>query len=93
MLRRVLTKLFADRQIAVDPGVVGYIVTRMERSYDAANRIVAALDQAALAENRAVTRRLAADVLAEIADGAQGTSGTKRPPLNDSGPARSPNGG
>ena len=49
LLRRVLTKLFADRQIEVDPGVIGYIATRMERSFAAASRIVAALDRAALA--------------------------------------------
>ena len=28
LLRRVLTKLFADRQLDVDPGVIGYIATR-----------------------------------------------------------------
>ena len=72
LLRRVLTKLFADRQLDVDPGVIGYIATRMERSFAAASRIVAALDRAALAGGRGVTRRLAAEVLGEIEDDAQG---------------------
>ena len=72
LLRRVLTKLFADRQLQVDPGVIGYIATRMERSFAAANRIVAALDHAALAAGTAVTRRLAAQVLGDHADETQG---------------------
>jgi len=64
LLRRMLTKLFADRQLAVDRAVVDYLVVRMERSLDAANRIVAALDRTALAEGRAITRPLAAAALA-----------------------------
>ena len=63
LLRRVLTKLFSDRQLAVDAAVVDYIVTRMERSLGAAGVIVEALDREALAEGRAITRRLAAAVL------------------------------
>ncbi|HET7716445.1 MAG TPA: DnaA/Hda family protein [Bauldia sp.] len=72
LLRRVLAKLFADRQVEVDPGVIAYVATRMERSFAAANRLVAALDKAALAGGRGVTRRLAAEVLGEITDDAQG---------------------
>ena len=61
----MLTKLFADRQLAVDPAVVEFIVTRMERSLEAANAIVEHLDREALAEGRPVTRQLAASVLGE----------------------------
>jgi chromosomal replication initiation ATPase DnaA len=63
LLRNVLIKLFADRQLAVDRVVVDYIVIRMERSLEAANRIVAELDRTALAEGRAITRPLAAAAL------------------------------
>lgn len=80
LLRRVLTKLFADRQLTVDPGVVSYIATRMERSFAAANRIVAALDKAALAGSRGVTRKLAAEVLGDIADDSQGDLWEAAPP-------------
>lgn len=72
LLRRVLAKLFADRQLDVDPAVIAYLATRMERSFAAANSVVAALDKAALAGGRGVTRKLAAEVLGEIADDAQG---------------------
>ncbi|MEZ5840000.1 MAG: hypothetical protein R3D02_06100 [Hyphomicrobiales bacterium] len=62
-LRRLLVKLLADRQLAVEPAVVDYIVLRMERSPDAASRIVARLDSEALAARRRITRPMAADVL------------------------------
>jgi len=80
LLRRVLTKLFADRQISVDASVVGYIAARMERSFAAASRIVAALDAAALAGGRGVTRKLAGEVLGDIADDGQGDLWGDAPP-------------
>ncbi len=69
LLRRVIVKLFADRQLAVDGAVVDYIVVRMERSLEAANLIVAELDREALAESRAITRPLAAAALVRTAGG------------------------
>ncbi len=66
LLQQVLVKLFADRQLLVDPTVVDFILKRMERSFEAANAVVAALDGAALAEGRSVSRALASDVLARL---------------------------
>ncbi|MGJ8585078.1 MAG: chromosomal replication initiator DnaA [Marinosulfonomonas sp.] len=59
LLTAVLLKLFADRQIVVKPDVISYLVARMDRSFDAARNLVTALDAAALAEKRAVTKALA----------------------------------
>ncbi len=64
LLAAVLVKLFADRQLAVPPEVVRTLVLRMERSFDAAERIVATLDRAGLARHRPITARLAHEVLA-----------------------------
>lgn len=64
LLSAVLVKLFADRQLQIEPGVVGYILKRAERSMAAIQSLVDALDRAALAERRRVTRSLAARVLA-----------------------------
>jgi chromosomal replication initiation ATPase DnaA len=61
----VLVKLFADRQLAVEPHLVAYIAVRMERSMEAAARIVDQIDRAAMASHRKVTRALAAEVLAQ----------------------------
>ncbi len=64
LLAAILVKLFADRQLAVGAEVLAYLVPRLERSFDAAARIVAALDRAALAAHRPVTVPLAREVLA-----------------------------
>jgi chromosomal replication initiation ATPase DnaA len=67
LLKAVLVKLFTDRQLTVEPGLIGYLATRMERSMEAAATLVAAIDHAALASHRKVTRALAAEVLASVA--------------------------
>ena len=63
LLSAVLIKLFADRQIAVAPNLIPYLVQRMDRSIAAARRLVADLDASALALGRPITRPLAADVM------------------------------
>jgi chromosomal replication initiation ATPase DnaA len=55
LIRAVLVKLFADRQIRVDDGVVAFLAARMERSLDMAGRLVARIDEASLREQRRVT--------------------------------------
>jgi chromosomal replication initiation ATPase DnaA len=64
LLRAVLVKQFADRQLAVEPHVVAYIALHMEQSMAAAAAVVAEIDRRALAEHRRVSRALAAEVLA-----------------------------
>ncbi len=66
LVTQVLVKLFADRQIEVGAEVVSYLVTHMERSFDAARQLVAAADTAALAAKRAVTVPLVRQVLAAL---------------------------
>ena len=64
LLKSVLVKLFADRQLAVEPPVIEYLSLRMERSMEAANRLVDTIDRLALAMHRKVTKPLAAEALA-----------------------------
>jgi chromosomal replication initiation ATPase DnaA len=63
MLRAVLVKLFADRQLAVDDGLVSYLMARIERSFAAARAVVAELDREALRRQRPVTKMLASEIL------------------------------
>jgi chromosomal replication initiation ATPase DnaA len=63
MLRAVLVKLFADRQIAVDEALISYLIVRIERSFAAARAVVATLDREALRRQRPVTRALAGEIL------------------------------
>lgn len=63
LLGAVLVKLFADRQLAVSPSLIRWLLGRMDRSFATARAVVAALDAAALAQQRPITRDLAADLL------------------------------
>ena len=63
LLRAVLVKLFADRQLDVPEDLIGYLVTRLERSFSAVRAAVETLDREALRLKRPVTRALAAEVL------------------------------
>jgi chromosomal replication initiation ATPase DnaA len=62
MLRAVIVKLATDRQLALDESVVGYLLTRIERSFAAARTTVIALDNEALRQGRPATRALAAEM-------------------------------
>lgn len=63
LLAAVLAKLFADRQVAVPARLIAWLVARMDRSFAAAHALVAALDAAALAQNRPIGLTLARSVL------------------------------
>jgi len=65
LLGAVLVKQFADRQIRFAPGVIAYLVARIERSFAAAASVAARLDDAALSAARPITVKLAREVLAE----------------------------
>ena len=62
LLRGVLLKVAADRQLSLDDSVVRYLLTRIERSLAAARAAVIALDKEALRQGRAPSRALAAEM-------------------------------
>jgi chromosomal replication initiation ATPase DnaA len=63
MLRAVLVKLFADRQLAADGGVIDFLMPRIERSFAGARAVVIDLDREALRQQRPLSRVLAGEVL------------------------------
>lgn len=63
LLSAVLVKQFSDRQLAVSPALIPWLLARMDRSLAAVRRVVGALDQAALATGRAPGPALAAQIL------------------------------
>ena len=73
LLAAVMVKLFADRQLQVQPQLIPYLLNRMERSFAAAQDIVAELDRVSLATNRKISEKLAGDVF----DGLGGKSDTQ----------------
>ncbi|MBV9704559.1 MAG: hypothetical protein JO163_17670 [Methylobacteriaceae bacterium] len=68
LIRAVLVKLMADRQIMVDAGVVDYVACRIERSLAAARMVVASLDRESLARGRRITKIMAGDVLKRLVE-------------------------
>ena len=65
ILRAVIVKLAADRQLPLEESVVSYLLTRIERSFAAVRRAVIALDEEALRQGRPPSRALAAEMFRE----------------------------
>jgi chromosomal replication initiation ATPase DnaA len=68
LLRQVMEKLLRDRRTPIKPGVLEYLLTRMERSVDYARALTAWLDRQALARKGPVTRTLAREGLAALSN-------------------------
>jgi chromosomal replication initiation ATPase DnaA len=66
LLRALIVKLAADRQLAIDEALVTFLVNRIERSYAAARAALTRMDEEAMRLQRPVTRALAADLFREI---------------------------
>jgi chromosomal replication initiation ATPase DnaA len=62
LLRSLIVKLAADRQLAVDETLVNYLANRVERSFAGARAAIVRLDQEAMRLHRPVTRALAAEI-------------------------------
>lgn len=63
LLSAVCVKHFSDRQLQVSPNLIKWLIRHIDRSFAAARKAVAALDEASLQRGRPVTRALAAEVL------------------------------
>lgn len=81
LLRALLARLLAERQIAVPEAVQDFLLARLPRTPAAMREAAARLDRAALAAGRPVTRTVAAAVLEGLADPAHDGS-IAAPPAN-----------
>jgi chromosomal replication initiation ATPase DnaA len=64
LLRMVMLKHFADRQLDIDPKVLEFLALQVERSLQAAAAAVEAVDRMALATGRKINRQLVVEALA-----------------------------
>ena len=55
LLHAILVKHFSDRQLRIEPEVVHYLLSRVERSFSAVKSLVEYIDSHALAEKRNIT--------------------------------------
>jgi chromosomal replication initiation ATPase DnaA len=72
LIGALLVKLFGDRQLRVGEDVIAFLLPRMERSFDAARRLVALLDAAALEGRRNITVPLARDIMNRHTNNSEG---------------------
>jgi chromosomal replication initiation ATPase DnaA len=66
LLRALIVKLAADRQLTADDALVSFLANRIERSCAGARAAVARLDEEAMRQHRPVTRALAAEIFREL---------------------------
>ncbi len=78
LLRALLARLLAERQIAVPESVQDWLLARLPRTPAAMREVAARLDRAALAAGRPVSRAVAAAVLEGLAEAAP--EGAAAPP-------------
>jgi chromosomal replication initiation ATPase DnaA len=67
LLAALLVKLFADRQLMVEPHVIAHLVRHLDRSTEAALHVVEIADRLSLESKRKVTRAVAQAALLQIA--------------------------
>lgn len=67
LLRALLIKLAADRQVELDDGVINYLIVRIERTFLGVHAAIERIDREALQRKRPVTRALAADLFRDAA--------------------------
>jgi len=87
LLRRLLTRLLAERKLAVAEAVQDWILLRLPRSAAAIREAAALLDRAAWEAKRDVTRRMAEECLEPLIvhgdeiSGSEGPEAVEAPPL------------
>lgn len=64
LLAAVIAKALDDRGLRFEAGLPAYLAARIERTFAAAEAMVALLDAASLAQGRAITRKLAGETIA-----------------------------
>ncbi len=74
LLRILLLRLLVERQLAVAPAVVDWLLQRLPRTAAAMRELARRLDERALASGRRVSRALAVAVLDELLSGVLGTA-------------------
>lgn len=68
LLRGVMVKLLADRQLVVEEQILSYLMLRMPRALDFARTLVAEIDRLALVEKAPVSRGLVSRVLQALTE-------------------------
>lgn len=68
LLKAILVKLFSDRQIIIEQTVLTYMISRMERSFNFANKLVDMCDEEGLKRQTKITKHIAKIALDQLLD-------------------------
>ena len=66
LIKKILTKLFADRQLSLDHQQIDFITNRIERSYLSIINIVNKIDTLALRYKKSVTSSIVKEAIKSI---------------------------
>lgn len=68
LLRAVMAKLFNDRQLRASEQIADYAAHRIEKTFVAARRFVAALDAASIEKGQPIGLKLAREIIANLSE-------------------------
>lgn len=68
LLRAVMAKLFSDRQLRASEQIADYAAHRIEKTFAAAQRFVAALDAASIEKGQPIGLKLAREIIANLSE-------------------------
>ena len=63
LMRLILVKIFNDKQLKINPNVIDFLVSRLERSYESINFFIEKIDKFSLEKGKKITISLINDLL------------------------------
>lgn len=72
LLAALLIKLFMDRQVAISPEIISYILANMERSFAYARKLVIEIDNISLAQKRTISTTTVREAINNLSNNPQG---------------------
>ena len=63
LMRLILVKIFNDKQLKINPNVIDFLVSRLERSYESINFFIEKIDKFSLEKGKKITIPLINDLL------------------------------
>ena len=63
LMRLILVKIFNDKQLKINPNIIDFLVSRLERSYESINLFIEKIDKFSLEKGKKITIPLINDLL------------------------------
>ena len=63
LMKLILIKILNDKQLKINPNVIDFLVSRLERSYESINLFIEKIDKFSLEKSKKITIPLISDLL------------------------------